>query len=417
MATPITPSSGSSLNQAGAAAAPSGAAPGAAPRRLSNIVRDPPAQQPQPDQPLHRAARARRRRPASRGATSAGVVGHPGEDRRGLGEAAARHAHPRARPERGDERVVPQPGPGPDPGHRCWSTADGGALSVLARSVHHHGGGAGRAGRHPLDAGAHRHHAQRRVADGRDHGASASRSRTRSCWSTSPTTSASRTKLSSARGRARGGQDAPAAGADDGAGDDPRHAARWRSRSARAASRTRRSGARSSAACSWRPSSRCSSCRSSTRCCATKLPEQAPHGGALPRRGARKTGARSSCTRRCRIHRPPRTSTPRSNRPTSQPPSTIRRLLRRRLRRAGRGRRGGGLLPRLHPLARRRGPRAASARRSGRGPARPRRQRRPLAAAARGRPSRARPGPTPASPCTPRSPATCARSRSTRATR
>ncbi len=46
------------------------------------------------------------------------------------------------------------------------------------------------------------------------------------------------------RGRAQGGVDAPAAGADDGAGDDPGHAADGAGARARAASRTRRSGAR-----------------------------------------------------------------------------------------------------------------------------------------------------------------------------
>ena len=60
--------------------------------------------------------------------------------------------------------------------------AAGGAVPVLGRSVHHHDGGARRAGRHPLDAGADRHHHQRRVADGRDHGGRHRRSRTRSCW-------------------------------------------------------------------------------------------------------------------------------------------------------------------------------------------------------------------------------------------
>ena len=45
------------------------------------------------------------------------------------------------------------------------------------------------------------------------------------------------------------GHDAAAAGPDDGAGDDPRHAADGARVSAKAASRTRRSGAPSSAAC------------------------------------------------------------------------------------------------------------------------------------------------------------------------
>ena len=55
-----------------------------------------------------------------------------------------------------------------------------------------------------------------------------------------------------ARRGARRGHDAPAAGAHDGAGDDHRHAADVARAWARAASRTRRSAARSSAACSSR---------------------------------------------------------------------------------------------------------------------------------------------------------------------
>ena len=45
----------------------------------------------------------------------------------------------------------------------------GRAVPVLGRSVHHHDGGARRAGRHPVDPGDDRHDDQRRVADGRDH--------------------------------------------------------------------------------------------------------------------------------------------------------------------------------------------------------------------------------------------------------
>ena len=74
-----------------------------------------------------------------------------------------------------------------------------------------------------------------------------------SCWSASPTICAS-SKRSSAPLEAalEAGKHAPAAGAHDGAGDDPRHAADGAGPAARAASRTRRSGARSSAACWWR---------------------------------------------------------------------------------------------------------------------------------------------------------------------
>ena len=47
--------------------------------------------------------------------------------------------------------------------------ADGGELPVVARSVHHPDGAAGRDGRDPLDAVRHRHDAERAVADGLDH--------------------------------------------------------------------------------------------------------------------------------------------------------------------------------------------------------------------------------------------------------
>ena len=73
------------------------------------------------------------------------------------------------RPERGDAELVPQPRPRHDPGGRAGLCAAGGAVPVLDRSVHHHDGGARRADRHPVDAGAVAHHDQRRVADGRDH--------------------------------------------------------------------------------------------------------------------------------------------------------------------------------------------------------------------------------------------------------
>ena len=63
----------------------------------------------------------------------------------------------------------------------------------------------------------------------------------------------------------------------DRAGHDHRHGARWRWAWARAASKTRRWAARSSAACSWRPSRPFSLCRWSTAsCAAARRQDEAP---------------------------------------------------------------------------------------------------------------------------------------------
>ncbi len=94
---------------------------------------------------------------------------HPAGYRRGQQGAADHHAYLHPRSERGDEVLVPQPRAGHDPRGAAGLCAAGGAVPVLGRSVHHHDGGAGRADRHHLDAGADRHHHQRRIADGRDH--------------------------------------------------------------------------------------------------------------------------------------------------------------------------------------------------------------------------------------------------------
>ena len=120
------------------------------------------------DQPLHRAARTRRRRQRRMAATWARWPRHRAQDRRPR-EAADRHDDHRARPERGHADSF-RAWAWAHPGDRARLLPDGGAVPVLARSAHHHGRRAGRAGRHPVDAGAHRHDAQRRVADGRDHG-------------------------------------------------------------------------------------------------------------------------------------------------------------------------------------------------------------------------------------------------------
>ena len=98
------------------------------------------------------------------------VARHPARRSRRLGKLPPGMRHQRARPERGHGAVVPQPGARPGPRDPARLSPDGRAVPVLARPFHHHDRGARRAGRHPLDAGPHRHHAQRRVADGRDHG-------------------------------------------------------------------------------------------------------------------------------------------------------------------------------------------------------------------------------------------------------
>ena len=121
------------------------------------------------DQPLHRAAgrgRARQRRqPRSRRRRLRDQAHH----RRGAEEPAVDGQDLPARPERGDGDLVPQSRLRPDPGDHPGLCAAGRAVPVLGRSVHHHDGGAGRAGRHPVDAGDDRHDDQRRLADGLDH--------------------------------------------------------------------------------------------------------------------------------------------------------------------------------------------------------------------------------------------------------
>src|SRR5213078_2526712 len=114
---------------------------------------------------LHSATGDRRR--SRRGGPGPGRCGgrHPFTYRR-AGDAADRHAHHRAGARRSDERVVPQLGIGPDPRDRACVLPDGGAVSVLGRSVHHHGRGARYVGGHPVDARPHRNDAERRIADG-----------------------------------------------------------------------------------------------------------------------------------------------------------------------------------------------------------------------------------------------------------
>ncbi len=76
--------------------------------------------------------------------------------------------HPRSEP--GDARLVPYPWRGHRSCHCPRVPVDGCELSIVARALHHHYGGAGRAGRRALDACDNGHDHQRRVADGCDHG-------------------------------------------------------------------------------------------------------------------------------------------------------------------------------------------------------------------------------------------------------
>ena len=81
--------------------------------------------------------------------------------------------------------------------------ADGRQLPVVARSVHHPDGAAGRARGHRLDAVPHARRSQRAGADGRDHVRRASRRRTASWSSRSRTTAANGTLAPRRRARRR----------------------------------------------------------------------------------------------------------------------------------------------------------------------------------------------------------------------
>ena len=120
-------------------------------------------------QPLHRAAGDRCRRQCRRPRPGRGRRRHPDGDQRDQPGPAGHHAHRHPRPERGDEHRLHRPGRGPDPGGDPGLCAAGDPVPVLGRSADHHDGGAGRADRHSLDAGADRHHHQCGIADGRDH--------------------------------------------------------------------------------------------------------------------------------------------------------------------------------------------------------------------------------------------------------
>ena len=95
---------------------------------------------------------------------------------------AARHDAHAARRVRDDADVVRPARPRNGLRRGAGVSADGGELPVLARSVHHSDGAAGRDGRDPLDAVRHRHDVERAVADGVDHVRSASRRPTAFCW-------------------------------------------------------------------------------------------------------------------------------------------------------------------------------------------------------------------------------------------
>ena len=162
--TPLTPS----CRRAVAAGGRRGAAECAV-RRLGDIASVSPRSSLESGQPLHGAARARHRRQRRRARPRIGGGRH--RERRSTSSAKAAHGHqdPVAGRTRSC-RVVPQPRARPDPGRDPGLLLDGGAVPVVARSVHHHDGGAGRAGRHLVDADGDAHHDQRRVADGCDHG-------------------------------------------------------------------------------------------------------------------------------------------------------------------------------------------------------------------------------------------------------
>ena len=89
---------------------------------------------------------------------------------RPTGQAAAGHPDRDSRPEPGDEHVVRDARRRPGARDHPRVPADGRELPVVARAVHHHDGGAGRARGRDLDAGADGHDDQRRIDDGRDHG-------------------------------------------------------------------------------------------------------------------------------------------------------------------------------------------------------------------------------------------------------
>ena len=83
--------------------------------------------------------------------------------------SAARLALHPARPERDHEHVLHRPAGRPGVFHPAGLPADRGQLPVLARSVSHHFGAAGGAGRNRLVPLPHQHPAQRAGADRRHH--------------------------------------------------------------------------------------------------------------------------------------------------------------------------------------------------------------------------------------------------------
>ncbi len=194
------------------------------------------------DQPLHRAAgrgrQRQHRQPRSRQRGGRDQEGHC----RGAEEPAVDGQDIPARPERGDGNLVPQSRPRIGPRDHPGLRGAGRAVPVLGRPLHHHDGGAGRARRHPLDAGDHRHHDQRRLADGRDHvgrhrGVEFDPGREFRQRSAQP-----EREPDPIRGGDRGRQDPAPPDPDDGARHDHRHGADGsRSRRGRRAERAARS--------------------------------------------------------------------------------------------------------------------------------------------------------------------------------
>ena len=89
--------------------------------------------------------------------------------------------------------------------------------------VHHHGGGAGGAGRHPLDAGADPHHDQRRVAHGCHHGGRHRGLELDPARQLRQRSARRKGGHHAAPGGAGGGADPSATGHHDRPGDDHRH--------------------------------------------------------------------------------------------------------------------------------------------------------------------------------------------------
>ena len=195
------------------------------------------------DHPLQRAAGARRARGQRAAPTSVGRRrGRATSSSRSARACRAARASPSAARPRACARASRRSPAGLVLAIAARLPADGRELPVVARPVHHPDGAAGRARRHPVDAVPHADDISMPALMGAIMCVGVATA-TGSWSSRSRTSTREEKKLDAHGGRARRRDDAAPARADDGAGDDHRHAARWRSGSARAASRTRRSAA------------------------------------------------------------------------------------------------------------------------------------------------------------------------------